>query len=233
MNLTLGEKLKDMRTERKMTSKQVCDEIKNQYGYSLSVGKYNEMESDVDKDFGYRAFIYLAKFYKVSTDYLLGLATEPSNDPDIQNACNVTGLSEEAIKKLKSEINLEDGFNIISILNIMLTNNNFWSMILNFSILEKYSQEHIKYKENLTLECMYNFSLKTGINIEEILKHVAKEFPISHENEKVCNYEEECDLARYKALSAVEKINDLFDHRCDYKYFSKDEIIKYLHLDRF
>lgn len=100
MKLTLGEKLKDLRIERKLTSKQVCDEIKKQYGYSLSVGKYNEMESDIDKDFGYRAFIYLSKFYEVSTDYLLGITETPSLDKNIQNACNVTGLSEEAIKKV-------------------------------------------------------------------------------------------------------------------------------------
>lgn len=98
--LTLGEKLKDMRIKRKMTSKQVCNEIKKQYGYSLSEGKYNEMENDIDKDFGYRAFIYLAKFYNVSSDYLLGLTKEPTIDPDIKIACEVTGLSGEAIRKI-------------------------------------------------------------------------------------------------------------------------------------
>ncbi len=42
-----------------------------------------------------------------------------------------------------------------------------------------------------------------------------------------------CDLAGYFAFQSIEKINDLFDHRDDYKHYDKDEIIKYLHLDRF
>ena len=120
MRLTLGEKLKDMRIKRKMTSKQVCNEIKKQYGYSLSEGKYNEMENDIDKDFGYRAFIYLAKFYNVSSDYLLGLTKEPTIEPDIKIACEVTGLSEQSIikisefdKKSKESLNRLISFNRI------------------------------------------------------------------------------------------------------------------------
>lgn len=111
MKLTLGEKLKDERVKRKLTSKQVCEEIKKRYNYNLSIGKYNEIESDVSKDFGYKAFIYLSKFFEVSTDYLLGLSENPSTDPDITNACNITGLSENAIKtleKLNTPLNIKD-----------------------------------------------------------------------------------------------------------------------------
>lgn len=115
MKLTLGEKLKDERTKRKLTAKQVCEEIKERFGYTLSTGKYNEMENDIDKDFGYRAFIYLSKFYKVSGDYLLGLTENPSIDEDIINAYNITGLSKKAICKLRrikkisiGQVNTED-----------------------------------------------------------------------------------------------------------------------------
>lgn len=43
----------------------------------------------------------IGDYYKVSTDYLLGLSENPSIDPDITNACNVTGLSVNAIKTLE------------------------------------------------------------------------------------------------------------------------------------
>ncbi|MCM1008071.1 MAG: helix-turn-helix domain-containing protein [Ruminococcus flavefaciens] len=53
----------------------------------------------------------IADYYKVSTDYLLGLSENPSTDPDIINACNVTGLSENAIKtlqRLNTPLDMED-----------------------------------------------------------------------------------------------------------------------------
>jgi transcriptional regulator with XRE-family HTH domain len=106
MKLTTGEKLKDERVKRNLTSKQVCDEIEKKYGYRLAEATYNEMENDKQnkneepKNFGYKAFVYLAKYYNVSTDYLLGLTETSSIEPDIQNACKVTGLSEKAIEKI-------------------------------------------------------------------------------------------------------------------------------------
>lgn len=42
----------------------------------------------------------LAKHFGVSADFLLGLSDVKSTDKDIQTACAVTGLSEEAIKQL-------------------------------------------------------------------------------------------------------------------------------------
>lgn len=38
-----------------------------------------------------------------SLDYLLGLSNNPSVKPDIQNACNITGLSKKSIDKLNTE----------------------------------------------------------------------------------------------------------------------------------
>ena len=65
IKLTIGERLKDERVNNNLTIQQVCDKLKEKYNFKLSVGKLNEMESDEDKDFGYRAFVYLSKLYKV------------------------------------------------------------------------------------------------------------------------------------------------------------------------
>ena len=73
--LTIQEKLKDLRVERHLTLEQLAEET----GISKSaLGKY---ESDDFKDISPFSIVTLAKFYGVSTDYLLGL-TETKNHPN-------------------------------------------------------------------------------------------------------------------------------------------------------
>ena len=101
-NLTTGEKLQDLRKERGLTIKQVCDMIQTKYNFTLSTGKLNEMENDKPKDHGFKSFVYLAKFYNVSVDYLLRLSDISSipTDGKLQAAAEVTGFSEKALSKL-------------------------------------------------------------------------------------------------------------------------------------
>jgi transcriptional regulator with XRE-family HTH domain len=47
-----------------------------------------------------KTFAAIAKHFKVTADYLLGLTDTPTSDPDIVNACKVTGLTQEEIKGL-------------------------------------------------------------------------------------------------------------------------------------
>lgn len=136
MKLTLGEKLKDERVKRKLTSKQVCDEIKKRYNYNLSIGKYNEIESDVSKDFGYKAFIYLSKFFEVSTDYLLGLSENPSTDPDIINACLVTGLNLDSVNNL-----LKKPDEFMEIFNDFICSNEFYDFLRYLHIISELQQK--------------------------------------------------------------------------------------------
>ena len=91
--LTIQEKLKDLRVERHLTLEQLAEET----GISKSaLGKY---ESDDFKDISPFSIVTLAKFYGVSTDYLLGL-TETKNHPnaDLHNL----HLGDDMIELLKS-----------------------------------------------------------------------------------------------------------------------------------
>ena len=93
VKLTIQEKLKDLRIERHLTLEQLAAET----GISKSaLGKY---ESDDFKDISTFSITTLAKYYGVSTDYLLGL-TETKNHPnaDLQDL----HLSDEMIALLKS-----------------------------------------------------------------------------------------------------------------------------------
>lgn len=92
--LTIQERLKDLRVVDRGLS---LEQLAEQTGLSKSaLGKY---ESEDFKDISPFAIVTLAKFYGVSTDYLLGL-TEQKNHPD--TALSELHLSDDAIEVLKN-----------------------------------------------------------------------------------------------------------------------------------
>ena len=91
--LTIQERLKDLRVERSLTLEQLSAET----GISKSaLGKY---EADDFKDISPFSMVELAKFYGVSTDYLLGL-TEQKNHPNTE--LDALRLGDDAIEVLKT-----------------------------------------------------------------------------------------------------------------------------------
>lgn len=66
MKITMGEKIKDMRVERHLTTKQLAQQT------GISEAVLNGIENDSGRDVGYSRIIELAKFFEVPTDYLLG-----------------------------------------------------------------------------------------------------------------------------------------------------------------
>ena len=93
VKLTIPERLKDLRVERGLTLEQLAE----QTGISKSaLGKY---EADDFKDISPFSITELAKFYGVSTDYLMGM-TETKNHPNTD--LSDLHLSDEMIDLLKS-----------------------------------------------------------------------------------------------------------------------------------
>ena len=91
--LTILERLKDLRVERGLTLEQLSAET----GISKSaLGKY---EADDFKDISPFSMVALAKFYGVSTDYLLGL-TEQKNHPNTE--LEALHLGDDAIEVLRT-----------------------------------------------------------------------------------------------------------------------------------
>ena len=91
--LTIQERLKDLRVERGLTLEQLSSET----GISKSaLGKY---EADDFKDISPFSMVELAKFYGVSTDYLLGL-TEQKNHPNTE--LEALHLGDDAIEVLRT-----------------------------------------------------------------------------------------------------------------------------------
>ena len=119
VKLTIQERLKDLRVERSLTLEQLAE----QTGLSKSaLGKY---EADDFKDISPFSIITLAKFYGVSTDYLLGM-TETKNHPDTE--LDALHLSDDAIEVLKA-----GQFNH-RLLSEILCHNDFQRMMLDAEI---------------------------------------------------------------------------------------------------
>lgn len=90
--LTIQEKLKDLRVERRLT----LEELSERTGISRSaLGNY---ETNDYKDISHYNIVILAKFYGISTDYLLGL-TENKNHPNAE--LNELRLSDSMIELLR------------------------------------------------------------------------------------------------------------------------------------
>ena len=93
MELSTQERLKDLRVERGLTLEQLAEQT------HLSKSALGSYEADDFKDISHYALIKLAKFYRVTADYLLGLS-ETKNYPnaDLADLC----LSDDMIELLKS-----------------------------------------------------------------------------------------------------------------------------------
>ena len=91
MRTTMGEKIKDLRVERRMTTKQLAQQT------GISEAVLNGLENDSGRDVGYSRIIDLAKFFDVPTDFLLGF-TESRITKNIE--LKELGLTDKAIKVL-------------------------------------------------------------------------------------------------------------------------------------
>lgn len=121
----------------------------------------------------------IAKYYNVSTDYLLGLAKESTTDKDLNAVCEYTGLTEKAILTLVALKDKSDSRAYIDLLSCIISNENFIYLI---GLLEGYiisskecisaefsmSRADINYKDL----CLF----ATNNAMRDILDDVSKEF---------------------------------------------------------
>ncbi len=92
-DVTLQERLTDLRKERKLTLEQLAEQT------GLSRAALGSYEASDTKDISHYAIVKLAKFYGVTTDYLLGLS-ELKNPPNVD--LNDLRLGDNMIELLKS-----------------------------------------------------------------------------------------------------------------------------------
>lgn len=96
--------------------------------------------------------VKMAKYFEVSTDYLLGLTTTKTSDVKIKNICKYTGLSENAVNgiiSINNEIHLQETKDI---LNEILISGKFKELICDIvlSIDHYFNKKRLGIKRSLT-----------------------------------------------------------------------------------
>ena len=154
VKLTIGERLKDLRVERKLTLEQLADEV----GISKSaLGKY---ESDNGKDISPYSISLLADYYGVSADYLMG-RTETKNHPN--TVLYELHLSDDAIEVLKA-----GNFNH-RLLSEMICHKDFQTLMLDTEIYVDRIADMRIHDMNAVLEAVRQMTLAKHKGEEEDL----------------------------------------------------------------
>ena len=131
MELSIQERLKDLRVERGLTLEQLAEQT------HLSKSALGSYEAEDFKDISHYALIKLAKFYGVTSDYLLGLS-ETKNHPNADLAD--LHLSDDMIELLKS--GLVDN----SLLCELATHPDFPRLMADLEIYVACEADHVRYQ---------------------------------------------------------------------------------------
>ena len=124
--------LENLRKEKGLTQKQLADELGVSRG---TISFYEKAERTADIEF----LVKVSDYFDVSVNYLLGKAQARSTNTSVDDICDYTGLSEETIEKLHSNVRLlkecshdimqEQILQKISIVNYFLTSKLFYEAL--------------------------------------------------------------------------------------------------------
>ena len=146
--------------------------------------------------------VKIARFFKVSADYLLGFTDNETTNKDLDAFSNSVGLSEKAVNVLqedfemvKCSIDTED-INIYKILSWLIANRYIYSIARSLYTLEKASKKFINLSD-------INSKKKSTGDFKDMYKI----------QEEMRNTGMECDLRRYDLIRISEMISNHFDQR--------------------
>ena len=171
---SIGKRIKNARENLKMKQEELAEKLVCKREV---ISYYEHGNRDIKTD----TLINLARILGVSTDYLLGLSPNPTQNKDLDAICRYVGLGQEAVERLHT-------FNpkFISTLNSLLENNNFWALVERIGKYREYSKdavpielylnygEYADMRENSSVHSIKNrdFCL---FQIQELIKIVAKD----------------------------------------------------------
>jgi transcriptional regulator with XRE-family HTH domain len=202
--LTLQEKLRDLRDERKLTIAELSEKT------MIPTSTLQRLESEEDYRTGYQDIRELATFYKVSTDYLFGLSDNRIPYSIKVNELHLSDLAVETLREQKINTRLlsmlithTDFFKLLTAVEIYLDRTicpqvNSWNAV--FELAEKKIREQYKVSgDDMAIQI-----LKEGaINEDEfLLNKVVERFRsllinLYGEHKKTARTDEQTDVMKY------------------------------------
>lgn len=178
----LTERKKDI--DYKLSDKQQAEQMGIPYP-TFTKYKNNTAECPIS------TVVKIARYYNVSTDYLLGLTQAKTTDSDLKSVCDYTGLSEEAIKTICGISKSPDRLYSNSI-NLILSSPKFAIFMLGvrqwLNDLDLFEESIVLFKEKL---CEY------GEEPPEDIMKLAAEISIS-DSRSSCVWGEAYDIMKLK-----------------------------------
>lgn len=103
---TMGERIEDLIKESGKSADAIAKEI-SKGNINISKATLSDLTNDVDKGYNYKYILEIAKYFNVSTDYLLCLTDsltqlKADDDKALRTSCDYTSLNEKAINNLTS-----------------------------------------------------------------------------------------------------------------------------------
>lgn len=181
----------------------------------------------------------IADKMKVSTDYLLGRTDNATVNEDIKTACKITGLCEDAVSTLSLKQEWSDGFiqeewvyPTKYALDVLLTNNNFYSLVNSIFTLISNTYAEIKQKE-FFINNKTEFEAFDNIDKYFYSKNFNIDFPFDVNSTRYFPYSKSITFnSKYDLFLTQEFLSDLIkdilEHLNEYpqlKYYNHKEII--------
>ena len=173
--------------------------------------------------------VEIAKYFNVSTDWLLGLTDELSTDVDAQRVRRITGLSADAVEKLSKIKNKRPQIDVI---NFLITNHKLIRMITNYFsdfIISKCKEKPYKY---IPLKAGSLYSYRNDVHFaasiralqksrdefkekykedDEFIKQTLQSFLFKHADIDACRFIVDCDETIPQTYDFVPDEDDIED----------------------
>lgn len=132
-NISIGERVRDLRAEKKLTLKELSCAIAEKTGRHIAVSTLSTLEAYGNDDLrkvkepSLAIVKAVADFFDVSLDYLVGNSDAKSLDVDVQAIHKRLGLSEQAIAALFTACKVRQTFSLWA-LNVLLQDKDLYTL---------------------------------------------------------------------------------------------------------
>lgn len=186
----IGRRLKELRTKNGLTQQELADILKVS---SMTISYYENGQRKPDSDFIFAA----AKYFKVSSDYLLGLTNAMNSKKNI-NISKITGLDDYSIDTLEQSVRETNNI-AAEIIDAIIQTGSFYRLVYLVNDI-KIEEQQADNEDNIVVADILDIKIKDIISMDMKQRSVIlkKLFPM-YKN----------DVSRLQDFEIEQCINDI------------------------